>query len=209
MVKASIKHEILRKSIHLTSLWIPITYILYGQNICFILLIIATIGMLIIDLARISKGKLNHSLMPLLQATKIDQVFRLHENNTLSGASYMLVGALFSILIFNQTTFVTAYTILMISDTLAAIIGLSFGKHKLIGNKTIEGTLAFFISALTIALIFGASIYLAIIACIFTTIAELFAKKLKIDDNLLVPLSYGITLLVFQELAALSIYLKH
>ncbi len=148
--------------------------------------------MLIIDLARISKGNLNRLLMPIFKASKIDQVFRLHESNTLSGASFLLIGALLTILIFNESTFITAYFILMISDTLAAIIGLLFGKHELVGNKTLEGTLAFFISSLAIVLIFETSIYVAFIACIFTTIVELFAKKLKIDDNLLIPLSYGI-----------------
>lgn len=188
MIKARIKYEILRKSIHLTSLWIPIIYLLYGRYTCFIMLVIAALGMFVIDLARISKGKLNQLLMPILKLTKVDPIFRLHENNTLSGASYMLIGALLTIFIFSKTTFITAYSILMISDTMAAIIGLLFGKHKLIGNKTLEGTLAFFLSSLIIVLMFETSIYIALIACIFTTIAELFAKKLKIDDNLLIPL---------------------
>ena len=204
MIQPSIKHEILRKSIHLTSLWIPLIYVLYGQFICFILLIIAALGMLLIDLARISKGKLNQALMPVLMATQIDRTFRLHENDALSGASYMLIGALLSIFVFSKETFVTAYSILMISDTLAAIIGLLRGKHKLIGNKTLEGTLAFFTSSLVIVLIYETSLYAACIACIFTTIAELFAKKLKIDDNLLIPISYCVIFEICKTLIGLK-----
>jgi dolichol kinase len=77
-------------------------------------------------------------------------LLRQHEVDTgkknLNGATYVLISALICVIIFPKIFFVTAFTILIISDSLAALIGRKFGRHKLFA-KSLEGTLAFFISA--------------------------------------------------------------
>ena len=53
----------------------------------------------------------------------------------------------------------TAFAILIVSDTAAALIGRKFGKHPFHG-KSVEGTTAFFISALIVVAIAPKVLYL-------------------------------------------------
>ena len=83
-------------------------------------------------------------------------------------------------------------------DGLAAIIGNKYGKHKIIYNKSIEGSITMFITSLIITattlLIF--SIYnfllIALVVSIIATIVELFTPKGL--DNLSVPLITSLAL---------------
>lgn len=83
-------------------------------------------------------------------------------------------------------------------DGLAAIIGKKYGKHQLIFGKSIEGSLAMFITSLivtiTILIIFGIPnlILIALAVAIIATIIELFTPKGL--DNLSVPLITSLAL---------------
>ncbi len=66
----------------------------------------------------------------LLRKHEIDK-----EKKNLTGATYVLISALICALIFPKVIFVTAFTILIISDTMAALIGRKFGKHKIFKKK--------------------------------------------------------------------------
>ncbi|MCK7523378.1 MAG: hypothetical protein MZV64_39855 [Ignavibacteriales bacterium] len=65
-----------------------------------------------------------------------------------------LLSALICALIFPKVIFVTAFSILIISDTMAALIGRKFGKRKFL-RKSLEGTLSFFISASIVVIIYA------------------------------------------------------
>ncbi len=69
---------------------------------------------------------------------------------------------------------------------MAAIIGTKYGKHKIIGKKSWEGTLTCLVVSI-ICINFFFPLNVAIIAGIIATIVEL----LPFDDNLWVPLVSG------------------
>jgi phytol kinase len=83
-------------------------------------------------------------------------------------------------------------------DGLAAIIGNKYGKHKLIFNKSIEGSITMFIASLvvtiTILLIFGVPnpYLIALGVAMIATLVELLTPKGL--DNLSVPLITSLTL---------------
>jgi len=94
--------------------------------------------------------------------------------------------------------FVTAFTILIISDTTAALIGRKFGKTRFL-RKSFVGTLSFFISASIVILItpkvgnFPLEYLIGFIAAFIGAIVENVSYGIA-DDNLTIPLSIGLTM---------------
>lgn len=191
------RDELVRKLIHLFSLSIPIIYYFIPSSISITILICLTIFALIIDGGRfISKSfaKIFYKTFGfLLRKHELD-----NEKKNLTGATYVLLSALICAIIFPKVIFVTAFTILIVSDTMAALIGRKFGKRKFL-RKSFEGTLSFFISA-SIVVIFTPKIgdfpmeyVIGFIAAFLGAIVENISYGLA-DDNLTIPISIGLTM---------------
>lgn len=191
------KDELFRKLIHLTSLSIPIVYYFITAKTAAIILGILTAAALIIDLSRYlhpETGKIFYKFFGfLLREHELD-----HKKKNLNGATYVLISALISVLIFPKVIFISAFSILIISDSLAALIGRKFGKHKFL-SKSFEGTLTFFISACIVILFtpkiggFLEEYLIGFIAAFVGAIVENISFRL-IDDNLSIPLTVGFTM---------------
>ena len=108
-----------------------------------------------------------------------------------TGSIYVLSAALICTCFFSKYAAIIGLTVMLVADSAAALFGMTFGKKKIYKNKTLEGTLAFFISAILINLLFS-GLYpfglAGIIACCTACLAELFEDKIRIDDNLSIPL---------------------
>jgi len=117
------------------------------------------------------------------------------EQRILSGASWVIIGAAVTIFIFNENTAIIGLLVLSIADSVAAIVGIKFGKTQLF-SKSLEGSTAFFITATII--VFSLSLesaYLNFIAVIAATVVELFSTP-RINDNLLIPVVLALILTV-------------
>jgi dolichol kinase len=120
------------------------------------------------------------------------------EKKNLTGATYVLLSALICALLFPKVIFVTAFSILIISDTMAALIGRKFGKRKFL-RKSFEGTLSFFISASIVVFFtpkvgdFPLEYMIGFIAAFIGAIVENISYGLA-DDNLSIPISVGLTM---------------
>ncbi len=191
------KDELYRKLIHLTSLSIPIVYyFITAETAALILGILAGVA-LVIDLGRYIHpeiGKIFYKYFGfLLREHELD-----HKKKNLNGATYVLISALISVLIFPKVIFISAFSILIISDSLAALIGRKFGKHKFL-SKSLEGTLTFFVSACIVILFtpkvggFFDEYLIGFIAAFVGAIVENISFKL-VDDNLSIPLFVGFTM---------------
>jgi dolichol kinase len=188
------KNELLRKLIHLTSLSIPIIYYFISTGTAALILAILTAIALVLDLARYfhpETGKVFYKIFGiLLRRHELD-----HKKRNLNGATYVLISALISVLIFPKVIFITAFSILIVSDSSAALIGRKWGKRKFL-SKSFEGTLTFFISACIVILftpkIAGLSeeYIIGFIGAFVGAIVENVSFSL-IDDNLSIPLSVG------------------
>ena len=67
------------------------------------------------------------------------------DNNTLTGASYYLLGCSIVFVLFDNTNLIMASLLVMtISDSFAAIIGIKYGRTKIYHNSSLEGSFAFF-----------------------------------------------------------------
>ena len=191
------RDELLRKLIHLTSLSIPIVYYFISTETAALILGILAVVALTLDLSRYlhpETGKIFYKIFGfMLREHELD-----HKKRNLNGATYVLISALISVLIFPKIIFITAFSILIISDSSAALIGRKFGKRKFL-SKSLEGTLAFFISACIVILFtpkvsgFFDEYLIGFIASFVGAIVENVSFKL-VDDNLSIPLSVGFTM---------------
>ena len=191
------RDELYRKLIHLLSLSIPIIYYFITEESAAIILGILTTIALIIDWGRYlhpETGKIFYKIFGfLLREHELD-----HSKKNLNGATYVLISALISVLIFPKIIFISAFSILIISDSAAALIGRKFGKHKFL-SKSLEGTLTFFISACIVILLtpkvdgFFEEYLIGFIGAFVGAIIENVSFKL-VDDNLSIPLSVGFTM---------------
>ena len=192
------KQELARKSIHLVSLLIPILYVFVSRETAIYILTPLTIAAIILDFLSRKKTPVQKYIFALF-----GKILRSHETQdkiVLNGASWVLISALLCVIVFPKIIFITAFSILITSDIAAALYGRKFGRHPLMG-KSLEGFMAFIITAIMTVCFIGImnsvpwTFYcFGIIASVVGAIAELSSKKLKMDDNLTIPISVGIIL---------------
>ncbi len=136
-----------------------------------------------------------------------------HEVQRVNSATWYTTALL--LLAATQSTLlcVTGVVVLGIGDPIAALVGRRFGKIKLLHGRSLEGTVAFAISA-TVAtfiafLVFhsslglGLALGLAAAASVAGALAELFS--LRVDDNFSIPLSAAAGVAVMTTLLQVAI----
>ncbi|WP_461831954.1 diacylglycerol/polyprenol kinase family protein, partial [Aquifex sp.] len=101
-------------------------------------------------------------------------------------AFYALLGIFISYLLFG-TKAVYGIVVLAVGDGFSGLVGYYFGKRKLFYNrkKTLEGSIAFFLSSF-FALLLITDVYEAFFISLVSAFIE--SLKLPFDDNLLIPI---------------------
>lgn len=189
--------EIARKAIHFCSLSIPVIYYFIERDLALMILVPVTLGFLAVDLLRYY-----HAPTSALFYKIFLFMLRKHEQDPnskrLNGATNVLIAASICVIIFPKLIVLTAFPILIISDSVAALFGRRFGKRKFL-SKSVEGSFAFFVSALLVVY-FTPKIDHTLVeygigaaAALIGTIVE--AGSWKIDDNLSIPFSVGTAML--------------
>lgn len=204
--------ELVRKSIHLCSLGIPVVYYFISKSTALEILLPMTAAFLIVDVLRYF-----HKPTTALFYRLFRKLLRPHEVNgkqkTLNGATYMLISATLCVLLFPKLIVLTSFTILIVSDTSAALIGRRFGTHKFY-HKTLEGSSAFFISAILVVLCtpkieyLPAEYLIGIAGGLVGMLAEIASFNI-IDDNIAIPVASGgaMWLLYRLLLPSLNVYM--
>jgi dolichol kinase len=182
-----------RKLLHLCTALIPTAYIFLPRTAMLILLGVGVALAVTIEVFRHSNRRFQ-----ALFRRRVGFMVRRREWGRVCGSTYVLIGAFFSILLFDKSVAVAVLLILTVSDTAASVVGLRFGRTRLIG-KSIEGSLAFFVTALAILFFtLDGSIWLLIGAAVVATVSEalpaLRVGRLELNDNLLIPLVTGCAL---------------
>jgi dolichol kinase len=194
--------EIVRKGIHLLSLTIPVLYYFLPKTVALSILIPLTLALLLSDVAR-----LFHPPIGRLFGRLFGWLLRKHEQNErgrrLTGATYVLLSAVLCVWLYPKVIVITAFAILIVSDSAAALIGRRFGRHPFLG-KSLEGTLAFLVTALAVVALapkiayLPAEYFIGGAAALLGTIVE--AGALGVDDNLSIPLSIGTAMWILYAL---------
>ncbi len=130
-------------------------------------------------------------------------LLRAEEQLKESAAVPYIMANLLTIITFPKVIAISAIYTLAFADPLSAIIGIRFGKHRIVKHKSLEGSFAFFVTAFfAISIVFTLhGIYgwqkwttafgVAFLASCFEMI------PLKLDDNLTIPLFTAFLLWLF------------
>lgn len=193
------RHEVYRKGIHLSSLWIPALIYFSGSYWAAIVFFLALIGDIMLEYGNYKRWRWARILFTLPFAFALRNKERQRKRFTVTGSVYVLASSLICTLLFSHIIAAISLTVMLISDTLAALVGKAVGGRKIYQNKTLEGTVAFFISALIIMMLFNplyTFTYASVIACFAATFMELFERWFELDDNFSIPLTIGIILTI-------------
>ena len=178
----NIKQELKRKGMHQLALAIPIGYTYLPKTISLQILISIAVIVTIVDVGRFKLPWLREIFSRLFNA-----MLREHESRRFTGSTYLLWGSVLSIWLFPKDIVLLILYYLIISDSVAALIGKLFGKHKIF-DKSVEGTAAFLVSASVIMLFFpGIPLIQRISAALSAAIIELL--PIPVDDNFLIPVA--------------------
>ncbi len=121
--------------------------------------------------------------------------YRAEEQLKESAGIPFIMGILLTILTFPKHIAIIAIFTLAISDPLSAIIGIKYGKFRIVKEKSLEGSLAFFLSSFIIVASVLASqsdhstlsiFFLSLFVALSTSFFEML--PIKLDDNLTIPL---------------------
>jgi dolichol kinase len=182
--------EYWRKAFHLCGLCIPLAYMYLPENVFLYLFFPMAAAFIIIDLARLKIKWLERIYLRVAK-----NLLRDREYSRPAASLYYLIGSGLTIILFPKQIAIAALAVQTLSDTVAALAGQRLGRHK-IGNKTVEGSAAFLISAwIILAVYFGREPLKHFIPALAGTLAELFSSP--VDDNLTVPLVIGLSYIIF------------
>lgn len=201
------KNEVYRKGIHMISLSIPVVYYFITKQLALSILIPLMLFSLLIDYGRYFSPKLS-----LLVQKYFGFLMRKHEwdhkKKNLNGATYVIISAVFVIIVFPKAFVVTAFSVLIIGDIFAALIGRRFGKTKFL-LKSLQGTTAFFVTSCLVVLLspkiegniteYLIGFFAAAVGAIAENISGTWA-----DDNFTIPVTVCVVMWILY-----AIYLPH
>lgn len=183
--------EINRKLIHTSSAALPVLYWFWiPANVMIFGLVLINLAFIVIEYQRLLGTRTGKMLEWFFKPA-----IRAQEATKVTGAAFVFLGNLATIALFPKQIAVPALLILSISDSFAALIGIPFGKH-LLGKKSVEGSLAFFISAIAVLAFFPEIGWQTkILGALTGMVIEAFLKQ--IDDNIAIPVSVALVIWAF------------
>lgn len=124
---------------------------------------------------------------------------RDYELDGLSGSSWFFFAGVLSILLFPKTAAALGMVFLAVGDPIASLVGVKWGRIKLPGGKSLEGSLALaaLCTVVGVALLAGVqamplqtAVPMAVLTALAAAVAEWLPVK-KLDDNFVMPLLTG------------------
>ena len=188
------KSEFSRKAIHLSNAIIPLSYYYFLPNKIDMIIVLAVflIFCFFIEILRINNQKLSTFFSNWFEFMMRNE----EKKGEITGATWVFVGALFTILLVPDPYNIISLLFLSFGDTFAAIIGMKFPHIKL-GRKTLSGSMAGFFACLSIGLVIDIPITYEIV--ILGAFVAMFIEilPLPINDNVSIPISSGLSMHYF------------
>ena len=169
------------------------------QNFGVLLLLIGVVG-LSLDWIRLKKPAINKQLLKVYQP-----FMRQSEVHSVTGLPFYAFGTGLSLILFPFPIALLSCLYLIFCDPVSSIVGNLFGKNKIYKNKTLEGFIGNFISAVFITtghgLFYGMQtvdlLSWILIGAILSATVELLSGR--VDDNFAIPVFSGLGLHIFNQ----------
>lgn len=150
---------------------------------------ICTVVFLSFDVARLYLPKLNRFLILFFAP-----FMRKSELRKLSGVSSLLLGITIVIWAYPKRVGLLAILFLAVADPLASYCGIRFGRDKLVGHKSVQGSFAAFLACFALSMIYLLWLHLmterVFIVCLLAALigaASELVPVFDLDDNLVFP----------------------
>jgi dolichol kinase len=157
-----------------------------------------------LDLIRLSVPKINARV-----TRSFPSLFRRYEKRGLSSASWFAIGAIFAFLVASPKLVALSFLYLGFGDPVASWVGVRYGKIKLPGGKSLEGSLAFFLVCVLVGVTFFVGVdHAALPEAVFVASGGALAgavaewAPLPVDDNCRVPVATSSALAILASLLA-------
>lgn len=163
-------------------------------------LAVVSAAMIFIDVYRLRSPSFNKIILTLGK-----YIMRDTEKSSIAGSTFMIIGVLIIIAVFPPSVVMLSLLFLAVADPIASYFGVRYGKDRLIGRKTLQGSMAaFFACTLVAAAYFYAHnmmteriLIVSILAGLIGAVAEVFPVG-DLDDNLVLPVvSSGLLWMVY------------
>ena len=190
------KQELLRKLVHLSSIWMVFVMAYVPGFPGFLFFAVLALLNLLVEYARYKKVPV---ITPLYEALFKNMLRESNGKFRPSGSPPYLASAAVTTLLFPLPYSIISFLCMMFGDTAAALIGRKFGKHKFFNGKSVEGCAAFLITGwiiVTGAYFITETFSWIVLVCglagvVIAMVAELFNEELHLDDNFSIPLIVG------------------
>lgn len=192
------KKLIIRKLYRLVLLLVVIIYYYWPKKYVILSVSIAFALVLTLDLIRLTKPSTNEVVKKIFKpfAIFMRYIAKKEELRDFSGTTYSLMGCTIIVIIMPKAIGITAILFNIFGDLFATIVGKTIGKVKIVNNKTLEGSIACFVSMFLVVLWSHFKLFLpwipGLAGAFIGTVIELVA--LKLNDNLTIPILSGVTM---------------
>ena len=183
----TVRHELWRKAIHAGTLVLPVWIAVAPDPLRLRGLLLAFLFFLAVDLARLC-------VPPLARWSerRIGPYLRPRELQRPTSAHYLTFAAVVLAWMAPRGIAAAALAFPALGDAAAAIVGRRWGRRRW-GEKSLEGSAAFFVGCVAGGLVFLPDQATAVLAAgVVTTLVE--ALPLPVDDNLSVPVVAALAL---------------
>lgn len=151
---------------------------------------VVTFVFVTLDLLRQSLPRLNSTIIRVF-----GPFMRENEKNGIAGTTALLLGVFIIVYFFPPDVVTLSLLFLAFADPIASYVGIRFGKDKIIGSKSLQGSLAaFFVCTLIAAgyffvrnMMLERLLIVSLIAGLIGAISELVPVG-RLDDNFTFPL---------------------
>lgn len=192
----SLRRELARKAIHLSSTAVPIALAL-GIERRVALLVLGALALIAIavEVARATSSTIGARFIAIFHP-----LLRAHESARVTGATWLICAMFVAVLLLPRDGAIVATWAAAVGDTAAALIGMRLGRIRSPRDgKSLEGSAACLLATLAGALLLTrAATTVALLAAVAATIAE--RLPWPHDDNIRIIAAVGVTMMIAMAL---------
>jgi dolichol kinase len=182
--RSPLVRELARKAFHMLSLLYLFVYKTFGPDAALQATAAWTVIVFAVETARLLSPRLNRALTSFFGG-----LARAEEADKYSGIMHTTLGALLVFRFFgdNPTIVSAAIYYVAFGDAAAALIGKSFGRHRIRPGKSLEGSLACFSTCAAAGAGLGIEPGAVFFSAAAATLVELVPTSRWFNDNLWIP----------------------
>jgi len=164
-------------------------YYILGRRNALIFYAVLTAAVLAFDLTRLRVPAINRFIQ-----SHFSSFIRKNEANRITGTAPYVLGIGLTLLLYRSDIATAAICFLAFGDVSATAVGERYGRTKISGEKSLEGTLAFVAAAVLAGVLLnvaGIHLMLGLILTGALTAAGVELLPLPVNDNLVIPVASG------------------